>query len=193
MVNWQRLRMIRRGFIPADRWNALVDAVRSATVTSVVGGKLSRTPTGTTLTIDPRGGGAVSDPDHPWQVYATSGLDVRLIPGAVNAHVPSDIFAAQTLGASKEGAWLYLELTIDQRGNLEAVTIETADELPVAAEPAADGTLPTTLYYPLLAYDTGEASVTRIYQVATRNLALSVSTAQAGCANTYRQIEFAAV
>ena len=61
--------------------NKLADAVRRSTITSVIGGTLSVTPGGTTLTIDAqtRGGGSAAVVDCPFQLSdATEGETIKI-------------------------------------------------------------------------------------------------------------------
>lgn len=189
-VNWQKLRAIADlRWIPKDYWNALLAAVRASEITSGVGIRVERTPFGTTLALDRKASAQeAADPDHPWKPYVVDGLDVKLIPGTVNNRLPANWNATFALSSSQSSYWVWLEVEINQRGDVSSCSIETGASIPTPAAPGNDGTIATTLYAALFAYDSSSTGITRFYEVATENLATEVTVTDPGCEEIYRSV-----
>lgn len=186
LTNWQSFRMTAKGLVPLAKWNGLIDAVRASRIVSVVGGKLQSTPLGTTIVIDGAGGAATAEDPHPWKPYNANGLDVRVMPGTLNNILPTNWNDDLTLSANQTGGWVWLEATINQRGDVSSCVMATGSTVPTPDAPGNDGTIPTTLYATLFSYDSSATGVTRLYPNAQQNLATEVVVTDPGCEEVYR-------
>lgn len=90
----------RRGFeLSSTELNKLSNAIRSAAVTSVIGGTFSRTPGGTTITVTPQvrgastgGGSTVPCPFECTNVSDADGLKVQVAWGLIWQALPTGMF-----------------------------------------------------------------------------------------------------
>ncbi|WP_309400574.1 hypothetical protein [Cerasicoccus maritimus] len=134
----------------------------------------------------PKSGGNKAD-DHPWKPYSFDGLDVRLIPGTVNGHVlASNWNAALALSANATGHWVWIEVTVDQRGDAVSALLVSGATIPTTAAPANDGTIPTKLYAGLFSFNSSNTTVTKVFQAAKENLAVEVTVTDPACDEVYR-------
>lgn len=176
----------------ASRINAMQDLLRAiARGDNIIEGKgirISTEPGGVIIEGRARSQTGESLPDHPWKPYVVDGLDVKLIPGTVNNRLPGNWNATFSLSSSQSSYWVWLEATINQRGDVSSCSIETGAAIPTPAAPGNDGTIATTLYAALFAYDSSSSGVTRFYQVANENLATEVTVTDPGCEEIYRSV-----
>jgi len=131
--NWNSLRMLSPGIVPPEKWNALADAVRAATVSSFVGGKFTVTGLGTLLQTAPSLGSVIA---HPLQILDAStdtGLKVSVRFGMIGGVVPTiggtDLSNSNppTLSVS---ATSFIYVKIDASGGSHTAVIEAAASVP---------------------------------------------------------------
>jgi hypothetical protein len=79
MFDWNFLKLSESGAVPVKKWNALVSAVRRATITSAAGATLHVTDSGTSISIARPGGTSSSTTPTPFQVL-TNGENVGILP-----------------------------------------------------------------------------------------------------------------
>jgi hypothetical protein len=89
----------RRGLeLVSSELNKLSNAIRSASITSVVGGRFTRTPGGTTLVIEQQpivgtgGGGTVFCPFKVTDASTTDQLKIQIQWGVIAGRVPTGMF-----------------------------------------------------------------------------------------------------
>lgn len=125
MATWEQLRMIRSGKVPAEAWNALVDKVREATIESVQGGLLARTPGGGTRLTIAAGGSTAAAAARPLVLTeaapanaAAPAADTRPVWcsfGTVDGFIPSNIDTAvatiDTTSATEAERRIYIKAT----------------------------------------------------------------------------------
>ncbi len=143
-MDLDRLKIKTPGLIPVRYWNDLIDAVKSALITSFVGGAYARTGVGTALWA--RGGGEVEAAIKPLQIIITSetveestATALSIYPGTVGGIYPklnnSFIWTepAPKLSISLPGSGgvlgVWLKCTVEVGLVTEAI-VETGAELP---------------------------------------------------------------
>lgn len=179
--------------LEADWGQAVIRFLRSLVPSSSGDISINSSDSGWTATLKKRViASEASDPDHPWKPYkpidASSGLAIKLIPGTIGNELATNWNGEIVLSANAESKWVYLETNIDQDGTVVSAEIKTADVPPTPESPSADGTIPTTLYTGLFAYDSNETAPTHYYQAQDENLKVEIDVTQPGCADITRRV-----
>lgn len=133
--------------ITADMINGIVDAIREAQLSSVVGGTFKRSSGGTTISINtPQktvgAAPAILCPFTPIATAVTSGYEVTFQAGTINGVLPSNMLGKLTGVTTAAINYFYLECTTDGKVITSSV-IEKDTNLRTPAQPTAD-TAPTT-------------------------------------------------
>lgn len=128
----------RRGLeLTSKELNRLSNAVRSASVTSVIGGKFTRTPGGTTIVVDQQAasGGSGSVIPCPFQctdATEDSTLKVQVAWGLIWQKLPTGMFPDNSIPLKltiTDNCFIYSRITFDLNTLLPSVvdfTVETA-------------------------------------------------------------------
>jgi hypothetical protein len=142
--------------ITAEMINGIVDAIREAQVSSVVGGTFKRSSGGTTISISTpqKGVSSVAPticPFDPTVTATTSGYQVSFSAGTINGILPTNIFSPLTGVTTASVNYFYIKCTTDGK-LLTSAVIEKDTSVRTPQASNAD-TAPTTLNV-LIAYMT---------------------------------------
>jgi hypothetical protein len=131
--------------ITAEMVNGIVDAIREAQVSSVVGGTFKRSSGGTTISINtPPRTSAVAQNVCPFDIITTvvtSGYEVTFRAGTINGVLPTNMLGKLTGVTTASNTYYYLKCTTDGKVITSSV-IEKDTTLRTPAQPTAD-TAPT--------------------------------------------------
>ena len=189
-----------------ERLNSMQEAIKAlARGDNIVSGphitKRQLNPHTISLSGTPGGGGSAAAVNHPWRPFrsrylgegsppANQALRIRITPATVGNRLPSNWNEEFILDASATGKWVYLEVTINDNGNPTSAEIVANESTVPTADLASDeGALPTTLYQPLFAYDSGEESVLRYYIVQRENLVVDITNSGGDCDSIFRTVQ----
>jgi hypothetical protein len=132
-ANWNSLRMLAPGIVPPEKWNALVDAVRAATVSSFVGGKFTVTGLGTLLQTAPSLGSVIAHPLQILDASADNQLKVSVRFGMIGGVLPT----INGTGLSNSdpptlsvAATSFIYVKIDASGGSHTAIIDAAASVP---------------------------------------------------------------
>jgi hypothetical protein len=141
--------------ITAEMINGIVDAIREAQVSSVVGGTFKRSSGGTTISVaTPKGVAGASSticPFDPTVTATTSGYQVSFSAGTINGILPTNIFSPLTGVTTASKNYFYIKCTSDGK-LLTSAVIEKDTSVRTPQASNAD-TAPTTVNV-LIAYMT---------------------------------------
>jgi hypothetical protein len=133
--------------ITAEMVNGIVDAIREAQVSSVVGGTFKRSSGGTTISINtPPRTSAVAQtvcPFDPIVERVTSGLQVSFSAGTINGILPTNIFSPLTGITTAGKTYFYIKCETDGK-LLTTAVIEKDSSIRTPQASNAD-TAPTEL------------------------------------------------
>jgi len=135
--------------ITAEMINGIVDAIREAQVSSVVGGTFKRSSGGTTISVATPQKGVVAGvaqticPFDPTATAVTSGYEVSFSAGTVNGLLPSNMFSPLTGVTTSARNYFYIKCTSDGK-SLSTAIIEKDTTIRTPAESQIDSA-PTTL------------------------------------------------
>jgi hypothetical protein len=76
--NFNSLKMVTGGTVPAAQWNRLLAMLQETQLGSVVNGQLKRSAAGTVLVIPPRSKAAPGDGSHPFKIIDAPGKNARI-------------------------------------------------------------------------------------------------------------------
>lgn len=175
--------------VRADWGKRLLDYLRGFPLQSGPGIKIQKTANGWTISAKPKGGKARADRAHPWRPYVIERLDIGVSPGTVANRLPANFNAPISIPADQSGYWVWVEVTIIDSGAVTGVELSSGATPPTADLVSVDGSLPTALYAPLFAVDTGADAVARFYPVQTKNLIVDVVNDGGGCLDQRRSVQ----